>query len=308
MASAQVAGIAVYPSQGLPATRRRSAHLLAALEEDRTGRQPISFAGSELMGMPPGSESLDNLVHVFLDSSGSSDNTVGYAHVDLTSKTAELTMRPDSFQRVSDLAHGVRSHLGVERFWAKGRESAVAGLEASAIRSLMIMTRDLSVHEPALRPASGVRIRPFNPTSDTDMWLQMNATIFVDIPDQASVTRDKLESLLQEDWFDATGFLVAESDLQPDEGLIGFHWTKVDSAARFQHRVSGEVFVLGVLAQFTGTGLAGALLGSGLRRISSSGVRHVHLYVESNNRRAHSFYETCGFSDADEDQLLEFSS
>lgn len=308
MANPDAVGLTAYRNRELPPGRTRSAHLLAALEEDKTGRQPITFSRSQDLSESRELNSLDNLGHVFLSDPNDSGNTIGYALVDSKDQTAEMTMRPDSFHRVSDLAEGVRSQFGVDRFWAKGRGSAAAGLEASVDRCLTIMTRHVTVTEPVVRVKSGPHIRPFNPTTDTDTWLQTNAEIFTDLPDQASMTRDELASLLKAEWFDPAGFLVAESDLGSESGLIGFHWTKVDPATRFQHRVSGEVFVLGVLAQFAGTGLATSLLDSGLRRISSLGVSNIHLYLEADNKRAHRFYESQGFSDADHDKLLRLNS
>lgn len=304
MASTGAFGTTAYRSPELPRDRTRSAHLLAALEEDSTGRQPVHFAPSNDSSKPRVSESIDSLVHVFLDAPEDAESAIGYASVNLANETAELAMRPDSFERVTDLARGVWSHFGVERFWAKGRESAAAGLEAQAVRSLEVMTLRLPGHELASQRESDIHIRPFNPTSDTSRWLQINAEIFADLPDQANVTRDELASLMKEEWFDPAGFLVAESALAGVGRLTGFHWTKVDPTQRFRHRVSGEVFVLGVLPKFTGTGLAAALLHAGLQRINSLGVRNVHLFVESDNERAHSFYESQGFSDADRDQLL----
>lgn len=305
VASPDIVEIAAYHSQELPCGRRAAARLLVALEEDRTGRQPVNFSSWTDLDKGSDTESINDIVHVFLDGAGGSGNAIGYARVNLASKTAELTMRPDSFEKVSALTSGVQAQFGVERFWAKGRESAAAGLEADVIRRLDIMTRRLSVDEPMVRPDSRIRIRPFNPRTDTDQWLQINATIFSDLPDQASVTRVELMSLLESEWFDPRGFLVAESTPGTAARLTGFHWTKVDPTRRFHHGVSGEVFVLGVLPQVAGTGLATALLTSGLRRIASSGVSNVHLFVESDNKRAHKFYESQDFKDADQDLLLQ---
>jgi mycothiol synthase len=296
-----------YRDRELPMSRRRSAHLLVALEEDRTGRQPVSLPPNQSWSPADEPDSLDKYAHVFLDDQDDG-STIGYARVDLASETAELAMRPDSFQSVSTLARGVRSHFGIGRFWAKGRESAAAGIEGSVVRSLTIMTQNLPVAVLDVPPEPDVHLRPFNPTTDTDRWLQMNAEIFADLPDQASVTRDELDALQKATWFDPAGFLIAESVHPSRTEMMGFHWTKVDSASRFRGRVSGEVFVLGVLARFAGAGVATALLDSGLRRINSSGVNNVHLYVESENERAHHFYELRGFSDADRDQLLELRS
>lgn len=300
-----------YRGQELPTARRQAAHLISSLEEDKTGRQPISFSSGKCLDALGNPDLTDGLAHVFLDdpyNPACPGATIGYARVDLRGRTAELAMLPDSSQQVSALARGVQDRFGIDRFWAKGRESAAAALDATVIRHLSIMTRKIALPEPTVEPGPNYQIRPFNPTIDTAQWLRINSQIFANLPDQANVTRDDLMALINAEWFDPAGFLVAESTSGSRHALVGFHWTKVSPAERIHHRVSGEVFVLGVMPEFHGTGIATALLDSGLQRIRSLGVSNAHLFVEAGNERAHSFYASQGFSDSDEDQLLQLDS
>lgn len=293
-----------FVGQKLPRSWARSAHLLAALEEDHTGRQPVHFTPSQDSGPVRQPELDDNLAHVFLEDSLRTGGPIGYARVDLVSRTAELTMLPVAVEQVASLAASVREEFGVTRFWAKGQDSAAAALDALAIRSLRIMSRCDLEPEPTLPSKSRTRIRPFDPVTDTDSWLGINSRIFAALPDQANMTRAGLGELLEATWHDPAGFLVAEMAGEFEPEMVGFHWTKVDLANRFHHRISGEVFVLGVLPEHQGTGVAASLLNSGLRRISSLGITNVHLYVEGDNLQAQSFYESHGFSAVDHDQLL----
>lgn len=183
------------------------------------------------------------------------------------------------------------------RVWAHGQLPAARALAHSGgfepVRSLCRYTRSLrNIPEVALPP--GVEVRTFTP-ADASQWLELNAEAFVDLPDQGSWTRADLEERLSQPWFDADGFLLAVDD----QGLVGFHWTKVHGGSGHAHERIGEVYVLGVAARARGTGLGKALTHAGLRHLAHLGLSTVMLYVDTSNTSAVKMYEQLGFRCAD---------
>jgi mycothiol synthase len=184
------------------------------------------------------------------------------------------------------------------QLWAPGNSVAARTLAASAhlapVRSLLIMTRDLS--DPILDPElpDGVRIRQFLPNSDEDDWLAVNAHAFADHPEQGGVTLGGLRATMSEPWFDPADFLVAEEGGR----IVGFHWLKQHSDTR------GEVYVLGVDPAHARRGLGKALLRAGLQHLRDDlGLTEVILYVEGDNEAAVGLYVLNGFDTASTDVL-----
>lgn len=316
--------LATSTSAHLVGEQIHSAQVVAALEEDLTGRQPID---SQLWGQLATKATTGgpaDLSHIFLLDKQSPINgdssivTHGYACANHATGTVELTMRPGSFDKLPTLSEAI-SRLGSSfKIWAKGEKSAAAAIRRKPIRTLLVMSKDLSAaddsppadqarRDPASRLDRTEQIRTFQLDRDLAPWLALNSQIFVDLPDQANVTETALRYLLGASWFDPQGFLVAESSENSTTRLVGFHWTKVDPGQRMHGRVSGEVYVLGVTRSRAGSGTAGSLLAAGLQRFRQQGIRRAHLYVESTNPRALQFYRNWGFSVIDADQLLELT-
>ncbi|MCU0277691.1 MAG: mycothiol synthase [Candidatus Nanopelagicales bacterium] len=183
------------------------------------------------------------------------------------------------------------------RVWAHGQLPAARELAQSGgfepVRSLCRYTRSLTgITEVELPP--GVEVRTFT-HDDATAWLELNAEAFVDLPDQGSWTRADLEERLSQPWFDADGFLLAFDE----QGLAGFHWTKVHGGSGHAHERIGEVYVLGVATRARGTGLGKALTHAGLRYLAHLGLSTVMLYVDTSNQPAVKMYEQLGFRCAD---------
>ncbi|MEU5871778.1 mycothiol synthase [Glycomyces sp. NPDC047369] len=137
---------------------------------------------------------------------------------------------------------------------------------------------------PAAALAEGVRLRPFRTGRDEAEWLRVNAAAFADHPEQGRWTAADLRAREEESWFDPDGLLVAEDD----EGMLGFHWTKVEGGV-------GEVYVLGVDPRAQGTGLGRTLTLAGLAHLAAHGIRQVDLYADESNTRAVGLYRKQGF-------------
>ena len=230
------------------------------------------------------------------------DVLVGYAQLDhgTAATTGSLVVSPEHRRT------GVGSALVAEaigtaatrlQFWAQGDGSGAQALARKfgfqPIRTLLIMTRDLTGELPEAADPPGVVIRPFRRGVDEEAWLAVNARAFAAHPEQGSLTRADLEDRLQEPWFDPSGFLLAESDGQ----LVGYHWTKQHSPHL------GEVYVLGVDPGSGGRGLGRTLLAAGLRSLAQRGCSAVELYVEADHQRAVALYASHGFQVASRDVM-----
>lgn len=183
------------------------------------------------------------------------------------------------------------------RIWAHGQLPAAESIALHAgmrpVRRLCRYTRSLDGIPEVPMPA-GVTVRRFEP-DDAAAWLALNAEAFVDLPDQGSWTATDLAERLAQSWFDPQGFLLAFDD----QGLVGFHWTKVHGGATHAHARTGEVYVLAVAGRARGTGLGSALTTVGLRYLQGLGLKTVMLYVDLQNVGAVAMYEGLGFTRAD---------
>lgn len=183
------------------------------------------------------------------------------------------------------------------RIWAHGQLPAAETIAMAAgmqpVRHLCRYTRSLT-DLPDVPLPPGVTVRPFQ-SGDAAAWLVLNAEAFVDLPDQGSWTRADLEERLAQPWFDPEGFLLAFDD----DGLVGFHWTKVHGGAAHPHDSTGEVYVLAVADRSRGTGLGSALTALGLHYLQGLGLATVMLYVDLQNTAGVSMYQRLGFACAD---------
>ncbi|MER0481877.1 mycothiol synthase [Streptomyces sp. Edi2] len=185
------------------------------------------------------------------------------------------------------------------RVWAHGGHPAARHLAQTLgltmFRELRQMRRsltDLELPEPVL--PEGVSLRTFQPGTDDEAWLEVNAEAFAHHPEQGSLIQRDLDDRKGEAWFDPKGFFLAEKDGR----LVGFHWTKVHVDEGL-----GEVYVLGVRPGAQGGGLGKALTSVGLRHLAGQGLPTAMLYVDADNAAAVSVYERMGFATHETDLM-----
>jgi mycothiol synthase len=249
-------------------------------------------------------------VHL-LGYSGSDPDIVGYAHVDTTDAvegaSAELVVHPSHRRRglgralvTAAMAVADERADGRLRLWAHGDHpsaSALAiGLGFDRVRVLLQLRRSLFAPLPEVVLPSGVLLRTFRPGVDDEAWVALNAAAFAEHPEQGKWTLEDLHVRLREPWFEAAGFILAESD----DKLLGFHWTKVhgdphEGEEPHAHEPIGEVYVLGVAPGAHGGGLGRALTLAGLWHLRNRGLAQVMLYVDESNTRAVALYQRLGF-------------
>ena len=247
---------------------------------------------------------------------------VGYAHIDLTDEvegaSAELVVAPE--HRGTSVGEALIDGLvdqsvdGRLRLWAHGGHAGAARLARAKgfeqVRVLWQMRRSLHAALRVPRLPVGIHLRTFELGSDESEWLTVNARAFADLPDQGGWTEADLNRRLLEPWCDPNGFLVAVTE-NPDgsERMVGFHWTKVhgehggDHGYSHGHELIGEVYVVGVLPEYRGSGLGRALVLAGLAHLRSRGLAQAMLYVDAENTTAIRLYEGLGFARWDTDIL-----
>jgi mycothiol synthase len=215
--------------------------------------------------------------------------------------TVELTADPHHPEAAPALAELLARVLPHASLWAHGDRSearrAAQSLGLAPHRRLWLMSRAID-HPPAADVPAGFRLRPFDRERDFSAVLRLNRAAFADLPDQGSWTAADLEDRLDAPWYEPAGFLVAERDGR----IVGFHWTKVDPAARIDGVAAGEVHVLAVAAEYRGTGLASSLLRAGLAHMARGGLRRVFLFVDEANAAAVRRYTIDGFDHRDTDR------
>ena len=242
---------------------------------------------------------------------------VGYLHLDVTDSVSgpavEVAVHPKARGQgiATTLVHRAEVIAGNRpiRLWAHGTGTTAHQLAHTLgydkVRELWQMRRSLFASLPKLELPDGLTLRTFVPGQDEQAWLELNAQIFHEHPDQGSWTLRDLEIRMSEKWFDTRGFFLAINDAG---AVVGFHWTKVHGGHRHEnhhHPEIGEAYVLGVRKDYQGTGLGKALTIKGLEYLREQGVPSAMLYVEANNARAIRLYESVGFAHWDTDIMFK---
>jgi mycothiol synthase len=171
------------------------------------------------------------------------------------------------------------------------------------------MRRSLFAPLPKANETSGITIREFKVGIDEQPWLDLNAIVFADHPEQGRMSAQDLAVRMSEPWFDPAGFLIATQQKSGSEVMVGYHWTKVHGGSGSHgHSEIGEIYVLGVSPDLRGTGLAKLLSVRGLEHLRSKGLPAAMLYVDADNQSAISLYESLGFAHWDTDVMFRKSS
>ncbi len=289
----------------------------------------------------------DRVRNVLLYTSG--DRLAGYAHLDITDvvegSSAELVVDPEL--RGRGLGRILVAHVLAEtpdgrlRLWSHGEHPAAAALSAAMgftrMRSLWQLRRSLYAPLPAPVVAPGIEIRTFEPDTDDEVWLALNARAFAGHPEQGGWSAADLHQRMAEPWFSPEGFFLATrpGEVGSVERLVGFHWTKVHGEIEHEHTANhqqlhphphphprpkanllghgtgehghepmGEVYVVGVDPAEQGHGLGRALTLVGLRHLRAIGLPEAMLYVDADNAPAIRLYTELGFTRWDTDVMF----
>ncbi len=219
------------------------------------------------------------------------ETPVAYAQWHRGDRSGIAVVHPEHRRRGigRDLVDHMSGESGADlAVWAFGDLPAARHLAAEMglrpVRGLHQMSRSLNdLSSPPVPP--GLSVRAFTP-EDLETVRRLNAAAFATHPEQGHLTLDDLRQRMAEPWFDPAGLLLAEQD----GVVLGFHWTKRESAA------VGEVYVLGVDPEASGRGIGKALLWAGLHHLRDIGCHEVELFVDADNEPAVELYERAGFA------------
>ena len=145
-----------------------------------------------------------------------------------------------------------------------------------------------SGNEGAGSANEGIVVEAFRPGIDDDAWVELNARVFSDHPEQGSITVDDLHARMADPWFDAGDFLIARDG----DRLIAYNWLKIEGPDE-----AGEIYVVGVDERYAGQGLGRMLMQRAFDRLRERGVSTAALYVDADNVGAVHLYRSLGFTD-----------
>lgn len=177
-------------------------------------------------------------------------------------------------------------HEGEVLTWAHGDHPAAAKLAASAG---LIAVRTLFQLRMPLGEATGEGddFDRFDAARDSADWVELNARVFANHPEQGRMSLDDLAARRAEPWFRSDDLLLARDE---HGTLIGYNWLKVEGEI-------GEIYVIGVDAAAAGAGLGRRLMAAGLEQLRRRGCTTAALYVDDENARAVALYRSMGFTD-----------
>lgn len=258
-----------------------------------------------VLGRRPGEQTVTAYAHLSADDDGASAHLVvdpphrrqglGAALLDELSKLGS--------ERAVTAGAGPTTGSGRLRVWAHGDTAGAQALAAShgftRVRDLWQMRRPLTLELPAATYPDDVSVRAFEPGRDDEAWVALNAAAFADHPEQGKLTVGDLRHRIEQPWFDAAGFFLAERSGE----LLGSHWTKVHPAVASPvtpggppaSAAIGEVYAVGVHPAAQGLGLGKALTLTGLHHLRDLGLSAVMLYVDGDNTAAVALYQRLGF-------------
>lgn len=263
-----------------------------------------------LLGRRPGDSALTGYAHLNDDDGASAHLVVAPQHrrQGLGGALLEELVRlaTDNVAVTDEVAGMARL-----RVWAHGDTAGAQALAAayafSRARDLWQMRRPLALELPAASYPDDVTLRTFEPGRDDDAWVAVNAAAFADHPEQGRLTVADLRHRIEQPWFDAAGFFLAERADQ----LLGSHWTKVHPAGGSASSTGssasspaiGEVYAVGVHPAAQGLGLGKALTLTGLHHLRDRGLGAVMLYVDGDNAAAVGLYQRLGFETTNVDVM-----
>jgi mycothiol synthase len=157
------------------------------------------------------------------------------------------------------------------------------------MRHILKIHRDLS--GPLTAPGFSYTITTFDPHTHKEQWLDLNNKIFAGHPDQGNWALADLENRMVESWFDPQGFFLALDG----EKIIGTVWTKIHRDYVNQEPV-GELYVVGTDPDYSGKGIARVLSITALNYLMSKGLTRSMLYVDADNEKGLSLYQSLGFN------------
>ncbi len=173
---------------------------------------------------------------------------------------------------------------------------AAAGREMTETRAVLEMRRRLPTSPARLPPE--VELRSFVVGHDEATWLALNRRVFAKHPEAGAIDATDLALRMAQAWFEPTGLLLLNAAAE----LVGYCWTKLHAGA------VGEIYMIGLVPECRGRGLARQLTLAGLEYLAERGATTGMLYAEAANAAAVGMYESMGFVPVRRIALFEASA
>jgi mycothiol synthase len=283
---------------------------LIAQATDHDGVPPV--AEHVLLHLRHGGDKSDT--HLIANIDG---EVAGYAHLDLTDQvdgpSAELVVAPRF--RNQRLGHDLVKELkelagGRLRLWSHGDLPGARNIaeDNGFTRSRTVIQMRRSLIDPIPDVKSEIPIRSFLTGIDNQPWIAANNRAFAGHPEQSNWSERDLEIRAREDWFNPSGFLIAEVNSR----IAAFAWTKIHGGHSHKHSPEeqehdhdpiGELYIMGVDPDFQGRGLGLAITVAALKYLRNQGIFSAMLYVDADNIQAISLYTKLGFQEWGRDVL-----
>ncbi|GAB92840.1 mycothiol synthase [Gordonia rhizosphera] len=280
----------------LPAEIASFAHELVAAAAEIDGVAPLSEQAVSAIDSAP-----DPTVRHIFSEAGYGNVIVGRpGEPAMVEIVVDPTRRRRGFGRellaaAFDVARGLRAEPG-PRAWAHGDLPGAVALAASVgvirRRELLQMRRPVGSDAPelpALEAPDDIILRTYAGPADNAEILRVNNAAFDWHPEQGGWSDAQIVERVRSPWFDPAGLFLAFDVAAPGH-LLGFHWTKMQSASL------GEVYIVGIDPGAQGRGLGRLLTLAGLKYLAGRGVDEIELYVEGDNTAALHTYSRLGFT------------
>ncbi len=213
------------------------------------------------------------------DATGS--DGAGYWGAEVAVDPAQRT-RDVHLEVLAALVEATGSPVALWTFSDEQRDAATAAGMTEA-RALVVM--ELALPAAPVRLPPGMALRSFVPGADEAAWLQLNRRVFGDHPEAGAIDVADLELRMAQPWFDPSGFLLLMDGPEP----VGYCWTKRHAPEL------GEIYMIGLVPEARGRGLARPLTAAGLDYLSATGATRAILYAEAVNEPAIGLYRSMGF-------------
>lgn len=192
--------------------------------------------------------------------------------------------------REAALSH-IRSHGGgTLRAWAHAGGPVVDRLLRGWTigRTLQVLEVDLTrpVPMPAMPPGVTTGCLEVTSRQERDAWLALSNDAFEGHPENGGWDRGEVDWRMAAPWTDSSRFPV----LHDQTGLLAGVWTKAE------HGHHPELYVVAVAPRAQGRGLGTIVVRQALNILRTQGFEQAMLYVDTDNRPAHSTYAKVGFT------------
>lgn len=156
-------------------------------------------------------------------------------------------------------------------------------------RRLLQMRRPLPLEPDVVAEIQDFPTEPFVVGRDEQQWLELNNAAFARHPEQGGWTMDTLQSRMQQEWFDSSGFRIQRLN----DTMTSFCWTKMHHE---NSTAVGEIYVIAVQPNLSGLGLGRKIAIAGLDDAFHKGANEAMLYVDADNSSAVAMYVALGFN------------